>query len=629
MSGCIRCVKSELEAALKAAGDNRTEMEKVLAYFESKNDSLGLMAAKWTIENMPGHYGYDSTSTAGYYKAYHDFTDVSMAGTYVGDSIIQAFGTFDYTKGIVSDIRKLDSDFIIRDIEASIDARRKWPWAKNSDLTVYLQYVVPYRLGNETLHNGWRQQLQTQYARQLDSLANMKDSHSILYVANSISAMLDKNPLEWSSGLPAGPRTGTELFTVRYGDCQDIADRLIYMLRAAGIPAGCDRMILRGDGNSSHMWPFIIDETGRTLIWVDGCFRPVTERDFNFLKIYRDSFRHPDKYYTSDPFLIDVTDLYVKEGSENLEVPIDSICLKGTHSGEVWLCMARKQEWIPIHRGDPDRNKEVYSFGIVGSRCYAIICRVSDGKTIPISKPFITGNTGNPNFISPGHDTIIILYRKYTPSIGEYAQRMVGGVVEMADDINFTHGVDTILTIKEAPFRLYTVSDVPEKKPKRYIRYKGPAKSYCNIAEISFYAADSVQVKGRVIGARGGWGGDERRDIEAVFDGDPYTSYDYKEESGGWVGYEFNHPQTVSRIMYAPRNRDNFIREGDRYELFVWTDDVGEEVANWRSLGIKTAKSDSLVYTAPSGALYYLKNLTRGNDERIFTINSDTRHQIF
>lgn len=88
------------------------------------------------------------------------------------------------------------------------------------------------------------------------------------------------------------------------------------------------------------------------------------------------------------------------------------------------------------------------------------------------------------------------------------------------------------------------------------------------------------------------------RTFRAVFDGDPYTSFDYIHPSGGWAGLDLGIPRQVTRIRYAPRNRDNFIREGDRVSV-------------------------------PEGTLYYLRNLTRGHDERIFTIDSETGLQRF
>lgn len=111
-----------------------------------------------------------------------------------------------------------------------------------------------------------------------------------------------------------------------------------------------------------------------------------------------------------------------------------------------------------------------------------------------------------------------------------------------------------------------------------------------------------------------------------MFDGDPYTSFDYMYPSGGWVGLDFGRNVSIGSVVYAPRNRDNFIREGDTYELFYWDTDS----AGWGSLGSHTATSDSLVYdNVPTEALLYLRNHTRGKDERIFMYDIASRRQIF
>lgn len=47
---------TSLEVALRSAGDNRGELEKVLCYYKRKNtDSLKYKAACYLIENMPFH----------------------------------------------------------------------------------------------------------------------------------------------------------------------------------------------------------------------------------------------------------------------------------------------------------------------------------------------------------------------------------------------------------------------------------------------------------------------------------------------------------------------------------------------------------------------------------------------
>lgn len=81
---------------------------------------------------------------------------------------------------------------------------------------------------------------------------------------------------------------------------------------------------------------------------------------------------------------------------------------------------------------------------------------------------------------------------------------------------------------------------------------------------------------------------------------------DYREPSGGWVGLDSGHPVQIQKITFSPRNRDNFIRKGDLYELFY------AQTNGWESLGKQTATSDSLSYNAPEGALLYLRNHSRG-----------------
>ncbi len=76
MKGCIlfilllsflfSCSSSDtvLEEALERSGSNRSELEKVLFYYE--NDALKLRAAHFLIENMPGHYTWGSPQLAVY-----------------------------------------------------------------------------------------------------------------------------------------------------------------------------------------------------------------------------------------------------------------------------------------------------------------------------------------------------------------------------------------------------------------------------------------------------------------------------------------------------------------------------------------------------------------------------------
>jgi hypothetical protein len=82
------------------------------------------------------------------------------------------------------------------------------------------------------------------------------------------------------------------------------------------------------------------------------------------------------------------------------------------------------------------------------------------------------------------------------------------------------------------------------------------------------------------------------------------------------MGMDMKKQICLKRIVYLPRNDDNFIREGEIYELFYWN------LNGWLSLGKQTGyrETQKLIYRdVPKGALFLLKNLTKGKEERIFT----------
>ena len=91
-----------------------------------------------------------------------------------------------------------------------------------------------------------------------------------------------------------------------------------------------------------------------------------------------------------------------------------------------------------------------------------------------------------------------------------FIDRMVGGVFEGSNDAGFRTR-DTLFVIEEKPVRLQNVVYVSNPKEYRYLRYYGPAGSYCNVSEVGFYRDpnDMVPLQGRVIGTPGSFGGDK------------------------------------------------------------------------------------------------------------------------
>ena len=122
------------------------------------------------------------------------------------------------------------------------------------------------------------------------------------------------------------------------------------------------------------------------------------------------------------------------------------------------------------------------------------------------------------------------------------------------------------------------------------------------------------EIRGAIIGTDGSWGNNPERTKEKAFDGDLLTYFDAPIHSGGWVGMDFGKPVSLEKVLCTPRGDGNTIEVGDRYELFYWSK------GHWVSLGEQVATTVSLVYEdVPVGTLYWLRNRTKGKDERIFT----------
>lgn len=313
------------------------------------------------------------------------------------------------------------------------------------------------------------------------------------------------------------------------------------------------------------------------------------------------------------PHFIDVTRLYSGKRARKLNIPREKLFHKVPEAEVVYLCSPAWMDWEPIAWAHPGEND--VSFDDVEGGVVLQLSVYKHGRLIPVSNPFVLdGSTGGIHYFEGSDETEEIkLLNKYHQFIEPFAQRMVGGAFEGSNRADFLQK-DTLYVVKEAPVRLYSVVRLNNTKPYRYVRYVGPENGYCNVSEVAFYEgpADTCALQGRVIGTPNGQNGDGKHDYRNVYDGDPYTSFDYYQPTGGWAGLDLGRPCLIRKIIFTPRNRDNYVREGDTYELFY------SSKGEWISIGEQIPASDSLLYTVPKGALLYLKNHTRGSDERIF-----------
>ena len=78
---------------------------------------------------------------------------------------------------------------------------------------------------------------------------------------------------------------------------------------------------------------------------------------------------------------------------------------------------------------------------------------------------------------------------------------------------------------------------------------------------------------------------------------------------------EFEKPARLAKVRFLPRNDDNFIREGETYQLYYWEKEGWELLETMKG----TREGVLVIDDVPKNALLLLHNRTKGREERIFT----------
>ena len=615
-----------LSKALEIAGHNRIELQKILRKYKD-SDKQKYQAACFLIKNMPYYGSYEGKALQDYLQYFKIYATKNKAPQDITDSLKKADGEFSISKlKYKRDIATIDSAFLTNHIDWAFKVWREQPWGKNVSFDDFCEYILPYRIGDEPL-SLWRKELYDTYNPMLDSIRSLPAAEDPLQAAQVLIDHFNKEKYHFTGLFPEGPNLGPVVLKWRCGSCREFADMITYALRAVGIPCGIDKVLQRADDNAAHFWNFTLDKEGKTFMTefpYQNRWREAYKYSNPKGKVYRATYglneesakkveNTPNVYPVfKHPFIHDVTSLYTN--TWNISIPRDKLCANTQNNELLYLCFAHRQQWRPVDYTFLKENK--INFTNIEGGVVGVLAVWNKGHFKPVTDPFLVDQaTGSLHYFIPESKMQnAILYSKFHLAIQDYIySRMRGGVIEGSNNANFEES-DTLFLIKDTPKRLYTTAYLKKKKSYRYIRYKGGKESFCNIAELAFYAniTDTIPLRGRIIGTPGCFSNDGKHEYTNVFDSDPNTSFDYMHPDSGWVGLDLGKPHWIEKVIYTPRNHVNFIYKKNEYELFYW------KHGQWISVGKQLAVSDSLIYTIPQNALLYLKNHSHGKDERIF-----------
>ena len=630
-----------LEIALQSAGNSRNELEKVLLYYrENSSDSLKYRAVCFLIVNMP-FYSYLSGKQLENYKSYYSWLKKSKGKSpeQVADSVKKVFGPIGNMVR-KRDILEIDSAYLCHNIEWAFKVWKEQPWGKNISFDMFCEYILPYRIDDEPLAY-WREMYYEKYNSLLDSLrmSNTLDKEDPVVAASYlIERLLDKEHIFTSVTPTSFGHIGPEYVQYLSGSCREVTDFCVYLFRALGIPCAIDFIPMSGSGSAGHFWLVTWDKNGEDYKMDFPEPLQLVRKSWWYAmdmsaKMYRYTFSVNRGVYESMaaygeelypfwrlPKFKDVTHGYAQYYKKEMKIPSERIYKEKRDGKIAYLCLSSRDRWIPVDWTEYDRNNLV--FRNLKKSSIMRVATYENGSLHFVTDPCIVdGWTNKSHYYSAGGEKQdVVLYAKSNIDTENlFRDRMIGGVFEGSNRADFADK-DTLFLIQSKPYRLRTVVKSWSDKKYRYLRYVGPENASCNVAEIAFYEPnDTIALKGKVLGTPGCSQQDGSHEYTNAFDGKTWTSFDYIEPTGGWTGLDAGKEVQVDRIVYTPRNRDNYIRPGDTFELFYCDGD-------WKSAGMMIATTDSLVYrNIPKDVLLLLRNHTRGVDERIFVYENGTQ----
>jgi hypothetical protein len=628
-----------LSACNNTIQNNSTEFQQVdykidsLRKFVSskyKKETDLLNASYFLLANMPFHYTLNGNKTIAYLDIINAFEKNEPFLLKAIDSVKQ-LGLIN--NKVIYDALLMEKIFFTNNLESSYNIFNKWHWNKTIPKDVFLNYVLPYNTGNEPFYcYNWRDYFRNLFLKDRDnSFFSLKKEEA----AAEIQLWLYQRKKSFKifpSGLLNLPNlSAITLDKILFGTCNELTIIGASAMRALGIPASIDFTPSYLNVNAGHTWNCII--TGPTSfipfdITTNMLYKHKQPTDI-LTKVYRKTYQynvesHFNKRgnctfvpeYLNTPFIKDVTSLYIE--TRNITVPL--IMPKEQKLHFSYLSVFRLGKWVPVAWGEI--SGQSCTFNAIGKGGVYLPQYLEFEGITSAQAPILIEKQGKVIYLKPDTTELqtIKLLRKFPLNERKEAflQKLIGGIFQGSNDSLFNNAT-TLFEIQHNPGEHFNDIEINNEQTFRYVRYLAPPNGYGNIAEIKFYQNktdnDTMKLTGRVIGSVGSI--DTFTTKMAAFDNNILTFFCSNNDNPTWAGLDLGKNVKNSKIKYLARNDMNSIQAGYDYKLYYWND-------KWISLGQLRADKPFLVYrNVPNNALLWLRCLTTGQEERIFTYKDD------
>jgi hypothetical protein len=419
------------------------------------------------------------------------------------------------------------------------------------------------------------------------------------------------------------------------------------LFASVGIPVAIDFVPNWGNRNDRHQWNVLVyngkiypfesfweeDKWKYRKLYNNKSSDPLYG-DFRLAKVYRYCYQTNREGPADDPRIVyrDIPPLFLdikkrdvsSEYFETRDVEV-FVTNKPEDARYAYLCVFSAASIVPVQWAKMEGDKA--TFKNMGKDVVYVPAYYKGGSLIPAGQPFLLTHSGQKEYFEPmSSDESVTLKRKYPvfPLKMEWPGTLIGGKFQGANNADFSDAVD-LVTIEDTSDFIFQTINLDQSKPCRYARFLFAKGKYGNLAEIGFYTHTGTRTEALT-------GNPMCADklapdiMNRALDNDLSTfilSYmpglisdpDYQ----WWVGLDFGTPNNITSVGFCPRTDENNIFPGLHYELLYWDN-------GWASLGIQKAGGNELVYHhVPNKALFILRCLDEGHEERIFTYENGTQ----
>lgn len=611
--------QQRLEYALDFSNQNRDELVKVLDHYAG--DSLKLKAAEYLIINMIGLKSVKQSTFPEIHKIISAHNGDGYTFPKASKEKIELLLTV--PKDTIWDLQTLSAEYLIDNIELSFKVWKECRWNQNLSFEYFCEYILPYRIGEEPISN-WRS-VYYEHFKLPDSLRCLEDP---LYAAEYVISLLKDIPHSYNGDIQL-PRFGAKyLIKKTFGTCQTYCDLTLYAMRSVGLPVAIDMYPFSPEFRVDHVWNVLFDI--RTGKWLPFWFLHNKPERNNYSdgrkkgKVYRNQFsiqEHSPYPDLTNYRMKDVTSDYF--GENNVEFtyntkqrPEKSIPALGVFGGQ--------GQWVAIMLGELNSTDKVIFYNLEPFVIYLPFFQTRQNRK-PITYPFmlVDSNVDSLRLFQPQREVeSIVVKRKYPlrENVLKWRKSLKHINVEAYspnDIVCFSHEIKAEITNNRY------IINIGEHVLVQTIRLNIPNTKRFELAELCIFDLNQERVAFNSVTSSRKINKDvDFYDPNRLIDNDPLTYY-FSEHLGETLTLKLSKPTNISKILVIPRNDDNYIRIGDKYELFYHNG-----IGGWQTLGSQVANSDSLIFAeVPKGSLLWLRNKTRGREEQVFYYEHN--HQIF